>query len=131
MNHYKHTQSLEWMSAWTMLVFGIFVVLPFDSFPDFPRYRYVNLITTEWRYGATAIMLAVFQMISLQAHTCAFGREGRIIAAVLSAGGWFILGVLLGMGRSHVPEWLVYICLSISMVYSVHHLHKALERRHS
>jgi len=130
MDHYKHTQALEWMSAWTMLTFGLFVMLPFDSFPNFQRYYYVNLVTAEWRYGAVAVMLAIFQMVSLRAHQCAFGREGRIIAAVLSAGGWFILGTLLWMGRSHVPEWLVYICLSISMVYSVHHLHKALERRH-
>lgn len=129
MDHYKHTQALEWMSAWNMLIFGIFVVLPFDSFPNFPRYYYVNMVTSEWRYGTVAILLGIFQMVSLRAHQCAFGREGRMIAASLSAGGWLILGTLLAMGRHHVPEWLVYVCLSIAMLYSVHHLHRALERR--
>lgn len=129
MDHYNHTRVLEWASAWTMLTFGFFLVLPFDSFPATPHYYYVNLLTTEWRYGVVAIALSLFQMTSLEAHRCAFGREGRIIAAVMSGIGWAILSFLLMLGSSVTHDWVAYGCLSGFMVYAVHHLHKALERR--
>ena len=119
---YERTKSADYLSAIFMLSWGLLLLVPMDTFSSAPAYRLLEAMAPESRWATVAILLAIFQMISLHSHRCAFGREGRIIANTASVLWWGMLAVLSFHGNPYGHGWVMYGCLCATMVYSLHHI---------
>lgn len=114
------TKGVEWLSAMLVIAWGIVLVWPGETFhPTDEAYRYFLLIATEERWGTAAIALGLFHMVALNAHRCAFGREGRLIALVHSIGWWTLVGVLRFLEQPPAPSWLTCFVMAGTMSYSM------------
>lgn len=111
--------SVEWFSALLLMIWGLFLLCPIDSFTSAPGYHIISKVASEQRWGTFAIICSIFHIVVLTVDKCAYGYEGRVIAIWVDTLWWCLLTILAFFGNNHGHGWVVYGSLTLALVYSL------------
>jgi quinol-cytochrome oxidoreductase complex cytochrome b subunit len=106
----------EWMIAVQTLLYGVILLLPYDTFDSSPVYSYARHIVSENVLGGVMAFFGVLRLVGLTVN----GARQDITPwiRVVSAGAGFMLFsiLLFSFALSGIPSGWIAICIPILVV---------------
>ena len=116
---------LELICAIEAILWGTWLLVPWDMFSASKTFRFMNTIAPEWVWGLTVCLLGVCQLCGLLVKS----YKTRRLAAVLSIFTWTLVSIAVIAGNYQSTATIIYpvfVVMSI-LIYSETTLWKKLE----
>jgi CHASE2 domain-containing sensor protein len=112
---------LERLSAMGLLIWGIWLLLPWDTFGASPSFRAMKAFAPEWIWGASIAFVGFLQTLA----TLRKNYRARIVTAMLAIFFWLAIVIFFFLGNILSTAWIPYIVLAIMNIVALVELNNA------
>jgi hypothetical protein len=114
MIHYD-TRALEFTLSFQCVAWGIWLILPLDTFSSSQVYSIISRILPEWVWGIIFLTAGILQIYSVHQYHWAFRRLMATVVLFL----WVIVDVSLWVSRSSSAASITYLVFALSAMWCV------------